>query len=164
MGGGGGGRTLSTIDNGMRAKIPANSELEGTIMQTAPRGTSIQPELILTADNGANGASSYQMKICDLAYHQHSLTSPICPTRLSLTSPESNSWGSAWRRTSNTLTATSEVKKTNLYKEASAKKSAANKTQPCLYGQPNHTTLSWELGSKKNFHTLNCPAPSTNGF
>ena len=35
----GGGETLktvSTIDNGMRAKIPANSELEGTIMQLHP--------------------------------------------------------------------------------------------------------------------------------
>ena len=66
----GGGETLktvSTIDNGMHAKIPANSELEGTIMQLHPGpGTSIQPELTLTADNGA---SSYQIKICDLAYH-----------------------------------------------------------------------------------------------
>ena len=40
-------KTVSTIDNGMRAKIPANSELEGTIMQLHPGAPPFSPNLPL---------------------------------------------------------------------------------------------------------------------
>ena len=59
---------------------------EGTTMQLRPRGISTQSELTHNPQTESNSYRFFHAgKVCELfnlAYHQHLLTSPNCPTRL----------------------------------------------------------------------------------
>ena len=115
---------------------------EGTTMQLQPRGISTQPELTHDTENESN---SYQFfhaeKVCELlnlAYYQHLLTSPNCPTCLEFDYTRGQQVGVCWTEILKYFFChiRSEQKQTCTRRQAMEKeeKSLPNPTLP--YGQP----------------------------
>ena len=138
-------------------------------MQLLPRVTSTQPELTTTNDDEANSYRFFHAgKICDLfnqAYHQHSLTSPNCPTRLEFDFTREQQMGVCWTESLKCTYCHFRSQKTKLYEEVNTGKRGKKPAKPnlalwtALLDNPIMGT-----GLQEIFHALNCPAPSTSGL
>ena len=163
------GKALKKVSKAGAYILRDHVKSEGTTMQLRPRVNSTQPELTTTNDNESNSYRFFHVgKMCDLfnlAYHQHSLTSPNCPTRLEFDFTREQQMGVCWTESLKCTYCHFRSQKTKLYEEANTGKREKKPAKPNLalwtdlLDNPIMST-----GLQEIFHALNFPAPSTNGL
>lgn len=138
-----------------------------TIMQLRPRGTCDETKTPCIPDNEKNTYRLFHMgKLCEmfnLAYHQHKLESPNCPTNLQFDYPAEQQKGVCWVESLKCKYCTYHSQSTKLYEEVDTGKRGPKPAKPnlsvwvALLDNPIMGT-----GLQEIFHALNCPAPSAN--
>ena len=123
-----------------------------------------------TNDNEANSYRFFHArKICDLfnlAYHQHSLTSPNCPTHLEFDfTMREQQMGVCWTESLKCTFYHFRSRKTKLLEEANTWKRGKKPAKPnlALWTALLDNPIMGK-GLQDIFHALNCPAPSTSGL
>ena len=142
---------------------------EGTTMQLRPRSISTQSELTHNPQTESNSYRFFHAgkvrELFNLAYHQHLLTSPNCPTRLEFDYTREQQVGVCWTETLKCTYCHFRSEKTKQYEEASTGKRGKKPAKPNLAlwtALMDYPIMS--KGLQDIFQALNCPAPSTTGL